>query len=63
MRRGLHKEEMDAKDKRIQELEKIVKAQAVLIQKLKARIAELERSLGLMSNSHDNRLILLVLHT
>ena len=54
---------MDAKDKRIQELEKIVKAQAVLIQKLKARIAELERSLGLMSNSHDNRLILLVLHT
>lgn len=42
---------MDEKDKRIQELERIVEAQAALIQKLEARIAELERRLGLDSSN------------
>jgi transposase len=42
---------MDEKDKRIQELERIVEIQAALIQKLEARIAELERRLGLDSSN------------
>ena len=42
---------MDEKDKRIQDLKKTVKAQVALIQKLEARIAELERRLGLDSSN------------
>ena len=41
---------MDEKDKKIQKLEAIILAQAVLIKKLEARIDELERMLGLNSS-------------
>ena len=42
---------MDEKDKKIQKLEAIILAQAVLIKKLEARIDELERMLGLNSSN------------
>jgi hypothetical protein len=42
---------MDDKDKKIAELEKIIAAQAKLIEELRARIAELERRLGLTSGN------------
>ena len=46
---------MDDKDKTIAELEKIIAAQAKLIEELRARIAELERRLGLTSSNTKTR--------